>query len=107
MAASSQSKASNSAPSKRRLRRPIVVMVLLLGALWFTFFDSYSLVKRVRWHQEYARLSQENEHLRREVDILEERMKNPLPDEVIEKIAREQYGMRRPGETVYRVEQKP
>ena len=107
MAASSKSKSATPAPSKRRLRRPLVATVLLLGALWFTFFDSYSLVKRVRWHHEYARLSQENEHLRREVDILEDRMKNPLPDEVIEKIAREQYGMRRPGETVYRVEQKP
>ena len=108
MAASSKSKSTAAAATpKRRLRRPVVAMVLLLGALWFTFFDSYSLVKRVRWHHEHARLSQENEHLRREVDILEERLKNPLSDEVIEKVAREQYGMRRPGETVYRVEQKP
>ncbi len=107
MAASPKSTAANAAPPRRRLRRPLVAMVLLLGALWFTFFDSYSLVKRVRWHSEYTRLSQENVHLRHEVDILEERLKNPLPDEVIEKIAREQYGMRRPGETVYRVEQRP
>lgn len=82
-------------------------MLLVFGALWFTFFDSYSLVKRVRWHTEHARLSQENEILRREVENLEERLKKPLPDEVIEKIAREQYGMRRPGETVYRVERAP
>ena len=107
MAASSKSKSAGSVPFRGRLRRPIVVTVLLLGALWFTFFDSYSLVKRVRWHQEHTHLSAENEHLRREVDVLEERLKNPLPDEVIEKIAREQYGMRRPGETVYRVEQRP
>ena len=107
MAASSKSSKSAGSEPSRRLRRPVVVTVLLLGALWFIFFDSYSLVKRVRWHHEYARLSTENEHLRREVDILEERLKNPISEEVIEKIAREQYGMRRPGETVYRVEQRP
>ena len=108
MAASSKSSTSSKAnAARRRLSRPVLVMVLLLGALWFAFFDSYSLVKRVRWHHEYARLTQENEALRHEVDILETRLAKPLPDEVIEKIAREQYGMRRPGETVYRVEQKP
>ena len=111
MAESSKSSKSSSSSkvgaSGHRLRRPVVVTVLVLGALWFTFFDSYSLVKRVRWHHEYARLTQENEALRHEVERLEARLAKPLPDEVIEKIAREQYGMRRPGETVYRVEQKP
>ena len=111
MAASSTSSKSSSSSkpdaARRRLRRPVVIVVLVLGALWFTFFDSYSLVKRVRWHHEHARLTEENEALRREVETLEARLAQPLPDEVIEKIAREQYGMRRPGETVYRVEQKP
>ena len=110
MAASSKSTKPSKSPkpetARHRLRRPVVVTVLLLGALWFVFFDSYSLVKRVRWHHEHARLTQENEALRREVETLEARLAKPLPDEVIEKIAREQYGMRRPGETVYRVEQK-
>ena len=105
MAASSKSPKPDAAP--RRLRHPLLVAVLLLGALWVTFFDSYSLAKRVRWHQEHARLSEENETLRQDVEALEERLAQPLPDAVIEKIAREQYGMRRPGETVYRVEQRP
>ena len=105
MAASSPS--SNSDAPRRRLQGPLIVVVVLLAALWFTFFDSHSLVKRVRWHQEVARLTEENETLRQEIEVLEERLAEPLSDEVIEKIAREEYGMRRPGETVYRVKQKP
>ncbi len=105
MAASSTS--SNSDAPRHRLQGPLIVVVVLLAALWFTFFDSHSLVKRVRWHQEVARLTEENEALRQEIDALEERLAEPLSDEIIEKIAREEYGMRRPGETVYRVKQKP
>lgn len=97
---------SKSTASKRRLRGPVLV-VMVLAALWFAFFDSYSLIKRVRWHQEHARLVQENAALHDDVAALKARMAKPLPNEVIEKIAREQYGMRRPGETVYRVEQQP
>ena len=105
MAASSPS--SNSDAPRRRLQGPLIVVVVLLAALWFTFFDSHSLVKRVRWHQEVARLTEENGALRQEIEALEERLAEPISDEVIEKIAREEYGMRRPGETVYRVKQKP
>ena len=105
MAASSPS--SNADARKRRLQGPLIVVVVLLAALWFTFFDSHSLVKSVRWHQEMARLTEENEALRQEIEVLEERLAEPISDKVIEKIAREEYGMRRPGETVYRVKQKP
>ncbi len=105
MAASSTS--SNADAPRRRLQGPLIVVVVLLAALWFTFFDSHSLVKSVRWHQEMARLTEENEALRQEIEALEERLAEPLSDEVIEKIAREEYGMRRPDETVYRVEKKP
>ncbi len=105
MAASSPS--SNSDAPRRRLQGPLIVVVVLLAGLWFTFFDSHSLVKRVRWHQEVVRLAEENETLRQQIEVLEERLAEPLSDEVIEKIAREEYGMRRPGETVYLVEKKP
>jgi cell division protein FtsB len=104
--AASATPSTSDAP-RRHLQGPLLVVAALLAALWFTFFDSHSLVKRIRWHQEAARLTEENEALRREIEILEERLAEPLSDEVIEKIAREEYGMRRPGETVYRVEQKP
>ena len=104
MAASPSSKTDT---PRRRLQGPLLVVAVLLATLWITFFDSHSLIKRVRWHQEMTRLTEENEALRHEIDLLEERLAVPLSDEVIEKIAREEYGMRRPGETVYRVEKKP
>lgn len=92
---------------KRRLRNRLIVSAALLLALWLTFFDSHSLVKRLRWHSEYATLTAENERLRRDISRLEKEVAAGLSDEVVEEIAREEYGMRRPGETVYRVRIAP
>ena len=94
-------------PAGARMRRILLVAALTLGGLWFTFFDSYSVVKRTRWHQEQAQLTLENERLLREIQELEIRLGQAPTDEMIEKIAREQYGMRRADETVYRVEEQP
>lgn len=95
---------SSKKPSSRLLRRLLLAAVVLL-AVWVLFFDSHSVIKRLRWHREYTELSAENEHLRQEIDVLEDRLDDPLSDEVVEQIAREEYGMRRPGETVYPVEE--
>jgi cell division protein FtsB len=78
------------------------VAVLLL--IWITFFDSHSLLRRYQWHQELEQLTRENERLRADIDRLQEQLDRPLSDRVVERIAREEYGMKRPGETVYRLE---
>lgn len=88
---------------KRRLRNRILVCAGLLLALWLAFFDSHSLLKRVTWHQEFTELREENARLSTEIDRLEEEVIKGLSDEAVEEIAREEYGMRRLGETVYRV----
>ena len=92
-------------PSGNRLLRILLVMLLFLGLTWFVWFDSFSLVRRVRWQQEYVLLQEENARLREEISVLESKLASPPSDETIEKIAREQYGMRREGETVYRIEE--
>ena len=97
--------ASHPPPSQRLLRRWLLVATLVLLGVWLTFFDSHSLSKRIQWHREQARLTVENRQLEQRILELEAKLKEADSAEVVEKIAREQYGMRRPGETVYRIEQ--
>lgn len=85
------------------LRRWIFGGLLLALVVWVVFFDSHSLWKRYQWHQELDALTQENRELRRDIEHLQEQLDRPLSDQVVERIAREEYGMKRPGETIYRV----
>lgn len=79
---------------------------LLIGSfvLWFTFFDTYSLMTRYQLHSKKSDLIERTKELNQKTSELQqkiEELKNN-PD-LLEKIAREEYGMRKPGETVYRV----
>lgn len=87
------------------LRTRLLLAGLLMLGLWLLFFDSHSVLQRVQWHHELATLREENVRLEAEIATLETQMNELDSDLVIERIAREQYGMRRPGETVYRIEQ--
>ena len=42
--------------------------------------------------------------LRERIEVLESQLSDGPSDEDVERIAREKYGMRKPGETVYRVQ---
>lgn len=88
---------------KPRLRRWILGGLATALLVWVLFFDSHSLLKRYQWHQELDALTQENAELRRDIERLQSQLERPLPDRVVERIAREEYGMKRPGETVYHV----
>lgn len=93
-------------PADRRRRRTVrIVLAVVLGvALYYALFggeysvfELRSLSKRVL--QEQARL----DSLRVEVDSLEARADSLENDSAtIERIARERYGMIRPGERLYR-----
>ena len=84
----------------------LLALILLIG-IWLAFFDSHSLLKRYRWHQERELLHRENQALQQRIDVLDSKLKKGLSKEDVERIAREQYGMRRPGETVYRIAPSP
>lgn len=89
-------------PKRFRLR------LLLAGAvglvLWVAFFDSHSVWRRAAYARELDRLTEENATLEAQNAALAERIDRGLDAETVERVAREQYGMRRPGERVYRVE---
>jgi cell division protein FtsB len=95
---------SDSAPPVTRRLGPWLLLAATLGlAVWVAFFDSHSVQKRLRFERQRATLTAENDSLHRRIETLETKLQSAPPDSTIERIAREEYGMRRPGETVYRV----
>jgi len=81
------------------------VGIVLAGVLvWVLFFDSHSLWQRYQWHQSLEATKHENEKLRTKIRRLRTKLDRPLTDSLVERIAREEYGMKRPGETIYRIE---
>lgn len=92
--------------SKQPLRWWIIGGVVCALLVWIAFFDSHSLLRRFQWHQEHEQLTEENRELRLKVEQLREQLDRPLSDSMVERIAREEYGMKRPGETVYRLKKE-
>ncbi|HEX7071800.1 MAG TPA: septum formation initiator family protein [Rhodothermales bacterium] len=90
--------------SGRRIQKWFLLVSLIVVGVWIGFFDSHSIARRVAWHHEAKELAAANDTLRADIARLEEQLQEARTDEMVEKIAREQYGMRRPGERVYRVE---
>ena len=88
----------------QRLRRRLALAGVLGLILWVAFFDSHSVWRRASYAGELDRLTTENAALSAENDALEARLERGLDDATVERVAREQYGMRRAGERVYRVE---
>jgi cell division protein FtsB len=85
-------------------------LVLLLGAfivIWFSFIDVYSLKTRWDLHDRKEELKLKTEQLAEKSEQIMERMEALENDPaLLEKIAREEYGMRKPGETVYKIKPK-
>jgi len=99
------SRTSGSAYAQRRaLRRSWVWTIIAVGAGVFSFalLSRYGLLTRWRVEQQYRELRQRYEHLVQQADSLQHRIDQLLHDQrEVERLAREQYGMARPGETVY------
>lgn len=83
------------------------VLAILLSAfvlVWFGFVDSYSLLTRLKLNNQKADLKNKIEQLNTSASVLEIKINNLNQDaQLLEKIAREEYGMRKPGETVYKI----
>ncbi|MFB6279121.1 MAG: septum formation initiator family protein [Salinibacter sp.] len=92
-------------PSGSRSRVWWGIGVFLAGVfVWVLFFDSHSLLQRYYWQQELEATKRENATLRKDIERLRAQLDRPLSDSAVERIAREEYGMKRPDETIYRIE---
>ena len=86
------------------------ILLGLLGlvlVIWFIFVDVYSLKTRWDLGQQKKELIRKTEELKSESETLEQDIQklenNP---DLIEKIAREEYGMKKPGEKVYKIKKE-
>lgn len=82
----------------------LIVILSTFVLIWFGFVDSYSLLTRIELNTQQADLKNKIEQLNTSTEILKGKIDNLHKDaQLLEKIAREEYGMRKPGETVYKI----
>ncbi len=93
-------------PLKWNKKFLITILVLFL-VVWFGFLDNYSLYTRYSLYSEKSDLEQKIELLKEETKTLEAKIEALQNDPAyLERIAREEYGMRKDGETIYQVIEK-
>jgi cell division protein FtsB len=86
-----------------RWKKSFLVSILVaFVAIWFLFIDTYSVLTRIQLNQKKTDLIEQTRQIEEETAALNAKIENleNNPD-LLEKIAREEYGMRKPGETVY------
>ncbi len=85
-------------------------LMLILGGfvfIWFAFIDTYSLWTRYDLSQRKDDLIQKTEQLEAETAKLKQQIEDLKNDPaLLERIAREEYGMKKEGETIYKVKVK-
>lgn len=85
----------------------LFAILLFMLILWFGLFDTYSVRTRILLHKEKNELIRETERLQTETREYEMKLdsleSNPL---LLERLAREEYGMRKPGEIIYRIQEE-
>lgn len=85
-------------------------LMLILGGflfIWFAFIDTYSLWTRYDLSQRKDELKEKTEQLEAETARLKQQIEDLKNDPaLLERIAREEYGMKKEGETVYKIKVK-
>ncbi|MTI87456.1 MAG: septum formation initiator family protein [Balneolaceae bacterium] len=75
--------------------------------VWFTFIDTYSLKMRWDLYSQKQDLEERTMELKEKSQELQTKIEDLNEDPaLLEKIAREEYGMRKPGETVYKIKRE-
>lgn len=85
-------------------------LLIILGGfvfIWFAFIDTYSIWTRYTLEQRKSDLKQKTEVLKAETADLKQKIENLKNDPaLLERIAREEYGMKKEGEKVYKIKEK-
>lgn len=86
-------------------RSRLLLLLCSFAVLWFLFFDTHSLYTKLQLESQKKELIERTEEYREKTAELEQKIEelenNP---ELVEKIAREDYGMKKPEETVYKIQ---
>ncbi len=84
-------------------------LMIVLGGfvlIWFTFIDTYSVWTRFQLNQRYDNLKEKTEQLEANTEQLKQKIDNLSNDpELLERIAREEYGMKKEGEKIYKIKE--
>lgn len=84
-------------------------LLIILGGfiiVWFAFIDTYSLWTRIELLQRKTDLKEKKEKLKAETKVLKSKIKDLQNDPfLLERIAREEYGMKKEGETIYKIKE--
>ena len=82
-------------------------LLLVLGGviiIWFLFIDTYSLWTRYQLNQREQALKAKTEQLEAETKQIIQKIDRLSQDPaLLERIAREEYGMKKEGETIYKI----
>ena len=78
--------------NKRYFGKSVIFFAASILLIWLTFFDSHSLQRRWKWHQESSRLMERNLQLEQEIQDLQRQLHSELPDEVIEQLEEREVG---------------
>ena len=84
-------------------------LALIMGGvlfIWFAFFDTYSIWTRIQLNQRMDDLQTKKKELRQKTIILKDKIEDLETDpSLLERIAREEYGMKKEGETIYKIKE--
>ncbi len=82
------------------------LFVTLAFVAIMVFFDKHNLIEHFKNQREIAALKAENNGLKKELEELKYKLEGLHKDvEIMEKVARERYGMHKEGEEVFIVEE--
>jgi cell division protein FtsB len=85
----------------------LIGLLAAFVAAWFLFFDTHSLMTKVKLESQKKDLIERTKEYQKRTAELEQKINDlDTNPELLEKIAREDYGMRKTDETVYKIKKE-